>query len=95
MSMLAQPVAAPNDLVFIVDDRARWRSAGIGIEHLLPPFWIEVSDSGEEKQARLVQTAETYAEACRAVLKLARAAERDSGCQCWVQNYAAPLRGAR
>ena len=93
MSVIPLPNRPDRDLIFIVDDRARWRSAGIEVEHFLPPFWIEVSDRGS--RTRLVQTAETYAEVCREVLKLARAAERDSGRQCWVQNYAAPLRGAQ
>jgi hypothetical protein len=86
------PRRPDRDLVFTVDYRGRWRSAGIEIEHLLPPFWIEVSD--RRSRTRLFQTAQTYAEVCRAVVNLCRA-ERASGRQCWVQDYAAPLRGAQ
>jgi hypothetical protein len=94
MSVIPFPCATDRGLVFTIDYRGRWRSpAGSEIAHILPPFWIEVSDSGS--RTRLIQTAETYAGVCRAVLNLARAAERDSGRQCWVQDYAATIRGAQ
>jgi hypothetical protein len=93
VSVIPRPHRPDRDLVFTIDYRGRWRSpAGSEIAHILPPFWIEISAA--RSWARVVRTAQSYDEARLEVLKLMRA-ERDSGRQCWAQDYAARLRGAQ